>query len=262
MPFVSDFSSFVWAVFSHWVALVTGGVITALLLVWERRRQKNIPTKVYWLIIAFFVLLSFFLAWRDQLNQKRALSARIDSLQRDIDTSKKSIDKLDALAAAQTIVQVSAIQVTLDTIQPFRESQQIGINVTYSNTGAYRVLNFHPHQVVRFVNSDDDIERVFQDIYGETEKFIQSGRVGSVLDPGPSQPRMVSTVVNPTAEDVHAFYDDKNVLVVGVRVEYNDTFWYERCAFLIRANLHGKGDLWRDCGTHNNAGQHPLGRLF
>jgi len=78
MPQESDNSTtvwaFLWAVKDHWIALMSGGVITVLLGVFERLSGKGVPLWVYIGILIFFAFLACYLAWRDE----RKKAARLD----------------------------------------------------------------------------------------------------------------------------------------------------------------------------------------
>jgi len=78
--FLSDIGTFLWGVLSHWQAYMTGGIVMAVLFIYERLWNKTVSTRtVVWGIIAFFIA-AFFMAWRDQLNEKRGLQAAVNDL--------------------------------------------------------------------------------------------------------------------------------------------------------------------------------------
>lgn len=72
---------FAWAVFSHWQAWVTGGGIAALTQVVERLGGWTLSRPTYVRIfIVSFLLVAFFLAWRDQytaLIEERRYRSRV-----------------------------------------------------------------------------------------------------------------------------------------------------------------------------------------
>src|ERR1700738_2137238 len=63
-----DIVAFLRAVLRHWVVLM-GGVIMSLITLIERERGDAISPKVYWPIIAGFVGVAVFLAWRTERQQ-------------------------------------------------------------------------------------------------------------------------------------------------------------------------------------------------
>ncbi|HEX8136449.1 MAG TPA: hypothetical protein VF544_02555 [Pyrinomonadaceae bacterium] len=84
--FFIDLWAFILAVLSNWVALMSGGIISVSLALWERHRKKNIPSKWYWALIAFFfVLLATFLAWRNE-------RATLTQTQKELADAKKQKD--------------------------------------------------------------------------------------------------------------------------------------------------------------------------
>ncbi len=64
---VTDFFVFLWAVLSHWQAYATGGLITAIVGLFERLSKWHLNKRTYGgLFIGVFLFVAFFLAWRDQ----------------------------------------------------------------------------------------------------------------------------------------------------------------------------------------------------
>lgn len=62
----SQLGLFIFAVFAHWQALATGGIVTASVGVYERKRRTSISWESYVLIIGAFCLYSVFAAWQDE----------------------------------------------------------------------------------------------------------------------------------------------------------------------------------------------------
>jgi hypothetical protein len=63
---LSDFLQFVWAIVSHWQVLVTGGVVTAFVSVYEHRSGEALSWHVYRWVLVVFVIIAVFLAWREE----------------------------------------------------------------------------------------------------------------------------------------------------------------------------------------------------
>ena len=61
-----DLWSFVYAVLAHWQALATGGLVTAIVGVYERKKKTDISWQSYAFIIFLFCIYSFFAAWQDE----------------------------------------------------------------------------------------------------------------------------------------------------------------------------------------------------
>jgi hypothetical protein len=101
------FRAFLQAVKEHWIALMSGGVITVALGVFERFSGKNVPLWVYGFILIFFTFLACYLAWRDaekartQINvqdQKRQfLAERLQSLLNEAGSFEYGIVSLSTL---------------------------------------------------------------------------------------------------------------------------------------------------------------------
>lgn len=80
---------FVWAVLTYWQAYMTGGIVAAVLFIYERKTQKNVPVQwVLWGALAF-LLVGCFMAWRDErskvVDQKKEtekLRSQLDDLSR------------------------------------------------------------------------------------------------------------------------------------------------------------------------------------
>lgn len=87
--------AFGWAVLSYWQALVTGGVVTALLEVaqrlfgWEIRRRHY-----FWLFVVAYFLAAFFLAWRDEHRAIRSLQQNLSNRENEIVQFKMKAEQL------------------------------------------------------------------------------------------------------------------------------------------------------------------------
>jgi len=107
--------AFLWAVKDHWLTLMSGGIITVLLGVFERFSGKNVPLWVYVSILIFFAFLACYLAWRDAQNKlfhlsdkgafkREFLAERLRTLLRDAEeaikanNAKTSIIYMEALS--------------------------------------------------------------------------------------------------------------------------------------------------------------------
>jgi hypothetical protein len=66
----SELWIYIVAFFSHWQSYLTGGVVTALITLLERAREKQLSKRVYFYIfVSAFTLAAFFMAWRDQFER-------------------------------------------------------------------------------------------------------------------------------------------------------------------------------------------------
>jgi len=65
--FIQELGLYLWAVIAHWQSYVTGGIVTALVNVYERRTNTVLPWKYYvWLFFVIAGLVAFFYAWHDE----------------------------------------------------------------------------------------------------------------------------------------------------------------------------------------------------
>jgi hypothetical protein len=65
--------AFLRAVGSHWTTLMSGGIITVALGLFERLSGKNVPLWLYIAVLIFFAFLACFLAWRDSQKEQVSL---------------------------------------------------------------------------------------------------------------------------------------------------------------------------------------------
>ena len=75
--FFADLWKFLFAIIHNWAAYWTGGIIVALVTLWHTLRGKPIPRKLGIGLAAFFLLLSFFKAWRDQYQRANSLQSQL-----------------------------------------------------------------------------------------------------------------------------------------------------------------------------------------
>jgi hypothetical protein len=98
---------YIYAVLAHWQALATGGFVTAVVSVIEKRRNKSFSWESYATIMAVFVLYSFFAAWQDEhrntgsvTSDKTVLSAQLGSCQGTVQTTQSSLREKETIADA------------------------------------------------------------------------------------------------------------------------------------------------------------------
>lgn len=93
---MADLLSFVWAVTSHWLVLISGALITLLGLI-ERLRGRELPLRLYAFLMLFFVFCASFLAWEDQRNSVRSLTMELEGEKKkysDLRAAKAKVDSL------------------------------------------------------------------------------------------------------------------------------------------------------------------------
>jgi hypothetical protein len=63
---MGDLRLFVKAVWDHWVMVLTGGVASVAALLHAQYGPDRIPNWIFWSIAGVFLLVAFFLAWRNE----------------------------------------------------------------------------------------------------------------------------------------------------------------------------------------------------
>jgi hypothetical protein len=107
-----------WAVTDHWVVLVTGGGVTACLVVLQYWLQKTISWRIYKWVIVLFMAYACFLAWRDEYDRAQSLLATKADLEgqlRELRSHRGSEEQIRALEAELRLSQqaLSALQHSL-----------------------------------------------------------------------------------------------------------------------------------------------------
>jgi len=91
-----EVSEFLWAVVGYWQVYITGGLVTALIIAIEHRRNKTVHWSIYRRLLAAFLFLAVFLAWREQYRKgQEALAAR-SSAEGSLEEARKEVERLKA----------------------------------------------------------------------------------------------------------------------------------------------------------------------
>lgn len=75
---------FVRAIFSHWLTLMSGGLIIVAVGIYERATSRNVSWSIYVALICVLIVVSSFLAWRDK-------SHEIDELKQELANEREPI---------------------------------------------------------------------------------------------------------------------------------------------------------------------------
>jgi hypothetical protein len=119
----SEIIVFALAVVSHWQGYVTGGAITGLVALVERLFDWTMPKWAYGVLyLGVFLLVSFFLAWRDQYHEAQ----RVPVLQSQLEDRDHQISDLKN-KPAQIQVNVPGTVVNLPSQMAYIEQSEIGI---------------------------------------------------------------------------------------------------------------------------------------
>lgn len=62
------------AVVRHWVTIVTGGIIVAVLGIWEHLSGRGVSNEYYACVVLIFIFYSCFSAWRDEFRAHKDLA--------------------------------------------------------------------------------------------------------------------------------------------------------------------------------------------
>src|SRR2546421_677004 len=121
---MSDIFRFIVDVAEHWQALLTGGVLMAILAIVERKNGKQLPWTAFRWIAVMALFVACYLAWHDQYKaamnaaQASTLRSRSISLIRDLKVFQSERRKAEALASGTP----EAIGVGAQSVRLFREN--------------------------------------------------------------------------------------------------------------------------------------------
>src|ERR1039458_4426709 len=119
----SEIVIFVLAVVSHWQGYVTGGAITGLVALVERLFDWTMPKWAYGVLyLGVFLLVSFFLAWRDQYHEVQ----KVPALQQQVKDQENQIAELKA-KPPQLQVNVPGTIVNFPPQMAYMEQSEIGV---------------------------------------------------------------------------------------------------------------------------------------
>jgi hypothetical protein len=134
---VSDLPTFVVAVVSQWQSYVTGGIATALVVVIERLTDWRLSKK--WFAVIFlgvFLLVSFFLTWRDQYR----IALTVPALQSRLQERDQEILKLKT-SPPHVEVNVPTPVVNIPPEMAYISAQEAGIVLDEYKIGGYLVVS-------------------------------------------------------------------------------------------------------------------------
>jgi len=136
--------AFIWAVFHHWTTLMSGGIITVALGIFERFSGKNVPLWVYGMILIFFVFLACYLAWRDERRQSQVNKSKQDELIKQL--QDQAIQKARRKELREQLGEL------------FREGDQIRWGMMTQKAGAHEDHSQWLATVRRFLSSESEFD--------------------------------------------------------------------------------------------------------
>jgi hypothetical protein len=270
----SDILVFVSSVLSHWQAYVTGGAITGLVALVERLLDWKMPKWAYAaLYIGIFLLVAFFLAWRDQYR----VALDVPTLRQQIKDKDDAIAELKSHPPQITIPPFPAPQVVLPSQQAFmteydRELRGMEANtdiqIFFTNANlsqqvpALEANVAHACAVVETKVGPRKPEMVVPPEYEDTafQRFLtfigKNKKIGGLNSYGPGQTTWDNSLCRPwtTDFDQQLRAQSKTFLHMveyswkdGAGAHINDVCeWIQPDSF-----LPGKPAVWHFCVHHN-----------
>jgi hypothetical protein len=133
----SEIVEFIIAVISHWQAYVTGGAITGLVALVERLSGWTMPKRAYAVLyVGVFLLVSFFLAWRDQYHEAQ----KVPPLEQRTQDQEKRIADLKG-APPQLQVNVPPAIVNLPPQMAYMSLSDLGVVLPSYKIGGYLAVS-------------------------------------------------------------------------------------------------------------------------
>ena len=141
---VRIFGTYLLAVFAHWQAYVTGGGVTALLVVYEKMIHP-IPRRVFvWIVLVFFVSAATFAAWHDAYASMKGREADLRRTEGMLLIEQRKVSDLTTqLTAAQINRQTPTIPPTIRvlTTTPLMERLKLLIGKLSAIDASYLMSN-------------------------------------------------------------------------------------------------------------------------
>src|SRR5690349_4967925 len=81
---VQSFFSFIYAVFNHWICLMSGTAFIILIGVFEHHKCKQVTWKIYFFVMLLLLFYASFLAWEDKNGQTLTLSKELQDMKIEI----------------------------------------------------------------------------------------------------------------------------------------------------------------------------------
>ena len=136
-----EFRQFLRAIGKRWAALLTGGVLIAVLSQWDRLGGSPVPRWVWWTVTGITLLWACFLAWREQFRRVRPPrwpAFVVDPL--------PNVDVVTTVAGVRVSAYLSIANVSADALTVDLTGVSIGSGI--SGLAAHH-LTLRPHTVER-----------------------------------------------------------------------------------------------------------------
>jgi hypothetical protein len=133
----SDIVTFIVAVVSHWQSYVTGGAVAGLIAVMERLSNWKMPKWAYATVfLGVFLLVSFFLTWREQYQ----IAQQVPTLQSQLRDRENQIQALRD-KPAQVQVNVPPAIINFPPQMAYMSSSDLGVVLTSYKIGGNVAVN-------------------------------------------------------------------------------------------------------------------------
>src|SRR5437667_2156749 len=90
---MNNFRHFSRGIISHWLALMSGGVIIVAFGLFERAAGRNLSTHFYVSLICLLVVIAACLAWCDKQRELAAARQEIDALRRELVKEREPVNR-------------------------------------------------------------------------------------------------------------------------------------------------------------------------
>jgi hypothetical protein len=123
---MSELWLFLCAVASHWVVLMTGGVITAALTAFQYWREKPFSWRFHKWVIGMFMAVACFLAWRDEYERAQQLLGAKADLEGRLQEREHRIEELRSHKGSEEHIRAIEAQLrsSQDALVAFQHSLQ------------------------------------------------------------------------------------------------------------------------------------------
>jgi hypothetical protein len=245
---MGEFWEFTKSVINHWQTLGTGGIITFLILWWEKY-YKSLSKRIFALVFGgLFLFLSCFLAWRDQ---HRYIQDIIKEKTKS-DTTFENF-RLEQRAWVGTIEVLPPEYVEGDKKVYVKERQQVKGGVFITNSGKTPARKLYT--VVSMYVLKSGVEPIFQyKVVGTVQPSVTASKpTHGVMQPGMKftlRPLPIEGLASKA--DIDDLINERYIVYLSGTITYEDVF---EKSHETRFCLYLKPDLatFSACSTNNEA---------
>jgi hypothetical protein len=101
---MAELYSFIAAVASHWVSLMSG-IASVIVALWLRLKNKvELGHLAFWGVAVICIFIASFQAWKEEHLAKLALESQVSDLRREIAKKEKDIEKLNTEVSLSSVL--------------------------------------------------------------------------------------------------------------------------------------------------------------